>query len=147
MQHVLSILLCPLIILINALFVASFMTSMYKKIKCQQFWNSCPLWKPIHFPRGCKSLNRLWKKMGFKWKKCQPKRKLLIEKTNIVIWCHSYLVKIRNFREAGHEIYIDESWMDNNMCFSKWWQSGEEFGVQANTILETGNVNGFIPNA
>lgn len=109
----------------------------------------------IDFPWGRKSLNRLLKQMGFKWRKCKSKRKVLIERAEIVTWRHDYLVQIRRFRESGREIvFIDESWVDSNLTFSKCWQHDKEFGVQANSsagrrliVVHAGSTNGFIPNA
>ncbi|KAJ4428840.1 hypothetical protein ANN_25833 [Periplaneta americana] len=58
----------------------------------------------ITFPWGCRSLNRLLRVMGYKWKKCQSKRKILLERADIVSWRHKYLTRIKHFREAGCNI-------------------------------------------
>jgi hypothetical protein len=49
----------------------------------------------IYFPWGLKSLGRVVKRMGFKWRKCQSKRKLLIERADIVAWRSKYLLKMK----------------------------------------------------
>jgi hypothetical protein len=70
----------------------------------------------IHFPWGPKSLGRVVKRMGFKWRKCQSKRKLLIERADIVAWRSKYLVKMRQYREEGRPVLcVDESWADSNL--------------------------------
>jgi hypothetical protein len=56
-------------------------------------------------------LERTVKSLGFKWRKCQSKRNILIERADIVDWRSRYIVKIKEYRDEGHPIfYIDESW-------------------------------------
>jgi len=109
----------------------------------------------IHFPWGGKSLTRVLKSVGFKWKKCRSKRKVLIEKPEIVMMRYKYLVQIKSFRESGRNIFfLDETWVDSNITVNKCWQSNEVFGVLQNysagnrlVILHAGSKNGFIPGA
>lgn len=83
------------------------------------------------------------------------KRKILIERQDIVNWRSKYLVKIKQYREEGRSIvYIDETWVDSNLTFRKCWQSNDVMGVQENVnsanrliILHAGTSNGFIPEA
>ncbi|VEN64117.1 unnamed protein product [Callosobruchus maculatus] len=61
----------------------------------------------IDFPYSAKSLNRLLKKHGFRWKKCGNKRKILIEKHSIVHWRLKYLRAINRYQqEARRSIQI-----------------------------------------
>jgi hypothetical protein len=53
----------------------------------------------IHFPWGPKSLGKVVKRMGFRWRKCQSKRKLLIERADIVARRSKYLVQMKQYRE------------------------------------------------
>ncbi|PNF33229.1 hypothetical protein B7P43_G11383 [Cryptotermes secundus] len=70
----------------------------------------------ISFPWGGTSLRRIIKSMGFRWRRCQSKRKILIERQDIVNWRSKYLVKIKQYREEGRSIvYIDETWVDSNL--------------------------------
>jgi hypothetical protein len=70
----------------------------------------------IHFPWGPKFLGRVVKRIGFKWRKCQSKRKLLIERADIVACRPKYLVKMRQYGEEGRPVlYVDESWVDSNL--------------------------------
>jgi hypothetical protein len=55
--------------------------------------------KKIHFHWGRKSLERIVKSLGFKWRKCQSKRKILIERADIVNWRSRYLVKVKAYRD------------------------------------------------
>ena len=103
----------------------------------------------INFPWCGRSLNRLLIKMGYKWKKTQSKRKLLIVRADIVEWRHRYLRKIEQFRNEGREIvYLDETWVDNKLTCKKCWQHADEFGIQGNhsagnrlIVLHAGNRN------
>ncbi|GLG95894.1 Uncharacterized protein GBIM_02761 [Gryllus bimaculatus] len=109
----------------------------------------------INFPWGEKPLWRLMKKMGFRWKKCNSKRKVLIERADIVDWRSKYLVQMRNLREEGREIvYIDETWIDNSLVVKKCWQHDDIIGVTANIsasvrliVVHAGGNNGFINGA
>ena len=109
----------------------------------------------IHFPWERKSLNRLLIQMGYKWKKCQSRRKVLIERADIVARRHGYLRKIEEYRQAGREIiYLDESWIDSNLTFRKCWQHSDEFGAYSDTnssnrliVLLAGSENGSVPNS
>jgi hypothetical protein len=108
----------------------------------------------IHFPWGLKSLGRVVKRMGFKWRKCQSKRKLLIERADIVAWRSKYLVKKKQYREEGRPVMYVESWVDSNLTFRKCWQSDDVMGIQMNVnsgnrliMLHVGGINGFVPNS
>jgi hypothetical protein len=78
-----------------------------------------------------------------------------LKKPEFVSWRHKYLVQIKRFREEGKEIfYVDESWIDSNITFSKRWQGETEFGIQKNynvgnrlILLHVGSENGFLHNA
>lgn len=88
----------------------------------------------INFPWKVHSLRRLLHEMGFKWKRCGSNRKILIERPNIVNWRWKYLRNIRNIRSENRNIvYIDESWVDNNLTFGKCWQSKTIQGIATNT--------------
>jgi hypothetical protein len=90
--------------------------------------------------------------MGFKWKRCGSRRKILIERENIVNWTCAYLQKIRKFRETGKPIlYLDETWVDVNLTFSKCWQNKEVVGITTNVnvskrlfFVHLGESGGFV---
>jgi hypothetical protein len=80
----------------------------------------------INFDWKVTTLRRILKEMGFKWKRCGSRRKILIERKNIVNWRCAYLQQIRKFREMGKPIlYLDETWVDANLAFRKCWQNKE----------------------
>jgi transposase len=61
---------------------------------------TCPklvvaLKQKISFPWLMHTLRRILKEMGFKWKKCQSFRKVLVERPHIVDWRCRYLRAIR----------------------------------------------------
>jgi hypothetical protein len=60
----------------------------------------------INFLWGRKSLTRVVKSIGFTWRKCNSKRRILIEKPEFVSWRHKYLVQMKRFREEGKEIFM-----------------------------------------
>lgn len=109
----------------------------------------------INFPWGVHSLRRLLIDMGFKWKKCQSNRIVLIERPDIVNWRCKYLQEVRRFREQQREIvYLDESWVDSNLTFNKCWQRKDTTGILKNNsssnrliLVHAGGKNGFVPNA
>jgi hypothetical protein len=80
----------------------------------------------INFYWKVTTLRRKLKEMDFKWKRCGSRRKILIERENIVNWRCSYLQKIRTFRETGKPLlYLDETWVDANLTYRKCWQNKE----------------------
>jgi hypothetical protein len=60
----------------------------------------------INFPCGRKSLTRVVKSIGFTWRKCNLKWRILIEEPEFVSWRHKYLVQMKRFREEGKEIFM-----------------------------------------
>lgn len=109
----------------------------------------------IQFPWGEQSLRRLLKRIGYQWKKCNNRRKVLIERPDIVDKRFHYLRKIREYRRESRQIiYIDESWVDANLTFRKCWQSESEPGVITDTsssnrliIAHAGSEDGFVEGA
>ncbi|XP_039285343.1 uncharacterized protein LOC120351576 [Nilaparvata lugens] len=109
----------------------------------------------IHFPWRESSLRKVLKSIGFKWRKCRSKRRILIEKPEIVNWRYKYLIEMKALRETGREIfYLDETWIDSNITVKKCWQSDEIFGVQENysagnrlIVLHAGSASGFLSGA
>ncbi|CAC5406182.1 unnamed protein product [Mytilus coruscus] len=74
---------------------------LYESLKCD-----------INIP-GSKSLLKIVKELGFKWKRSQTKRKVLIEKDAIVEKRIKYLHRIKDYREKDTNlVYIDETWID-----------------------------------
>lgn len=86
----------------------------------------------IEFPWGRRTLNSFLKKKGFVWRKCKNKRKILMERPQIMQWRLHYLRAIKKYQQENRTIiYQDETWLDNDMTVRKCWQSDEHkiFGV------------------
>lgn len=98
------------------------------------------------------SLRQILKEMGFKWRKCGSKRKLLIERPDIVNWRFEYLRDIRKLRGQNKKIfYIDETWIDSNLTFQKCWKSVDVDSVLPDInpsnrviVVDIGSEEGFL---
>ncbi|CAH2087753.1 unnamed protein product [Euphydryas editha] len=104
------------------------------------------------------TLWRIMKKMGFFFKNCHSKRKVLMERHDIVAWRFRYLNELRDNRnrEQRPVIYLDETYIHSTYCAGKCWQSEmlNEEGVLSSDskgprwiIVHAGGEMGFIPNA
>lgn len=100
-------------------------------------------------------LRKTLKQLGFRWAKCMSKRKILIEKPEIVSWRIQYLRNIRRYRQSGRKIiYLDETYVHATQSKSFCWQSEDEPGVTEAigkgprlNIIHAGGEDGFVPNA
>ncbi|KOB74093.1 Uncharacterized protein OBRU01_09807, partial [Operophtera brumata] len=85
----------------------------------------------IHFKGSRETLRKLLHKMGFRYKKTQSNRKVLIERNDISAWRATYLQKIRH-NECGEKktvIYLDETYIHSSHTAGRCWQSNDEDGV------------------
>ncbi|XP_063539476.1 uncharacterized protein LOC134748611 [Cydia strobilella] len=109
----------------------------------------------INFPWGVTSLRGLLKRMGYKWQKCQSRRRILIERTKVLHARSVYLSKILQFRESDRQIFfLDETWIDNNLTFKKCWRDDN---INANItdksssnqliLVHAGSSSGFLNGA
>jgi transposase len=109
----------------------------------------------IDFPWCAETLRKILKQMGFEWKKCINKRKILMEGPHILDWRFKYLSSIRKAREEGKQIiYLYETWVDNTLTFKKCWQSDGICDIQTNSsssnrlvIVHAGCESGFLENS
>lgn len=109
----------------------------------------------IDFNGSERSLRRILKELGFRWKKTENNRRLLIEKTNIRLLRITYLQNITKYRQEGRPIvYTDESYVDSSHASGKAWSDGSTKGLkkpiskgQRVVIVHAGSEAGFIPNA
>lgn len=109
----------------------------------------------IDFEGGRTTLWKILRQIGFKFSKCGSKRKLLMERHDIVIWRHKYIETLRKNRLEGRPvIFLDETYIHCTYSVSKCWQSDDEVGVLKNDstgtrwiIVNAGGEMGFIPNA
>jgi hypothetical protein len=118
--------------------------------------------------QNCKrtTLYTLIKEIGFNYEK-RSKNALLIERNDIILWRHSYLRKIKRFREESKDIiYLDETWVNVGQTILKEWRGkttttpkdaflvGLTTGLKHLTargprfvIVHAGGKNGFINDA
>lgn len=110
----------------------------------------------INFKGSRSSLYKIVKQMGFKYKKVQSGRKILMEREDIVTARHKYLREIKKNRECSNpreEIYLDETWINQNVCVERCWTDSEgragpklKSGRGARFIIvHAGGRQGFVP--
>ncbi|XP_021199802.3 uncharacterized protein LOC110383347 [Helicoverpa armigera] len=109
----------------------------------------------INFNGSERSLRRILNNLGFRWKKAENNRRLLLEKSNIRLLRIEYLTTLMKYREEGRPIvYTDESYVDSSHSGSKAWSDGSLKGLkkpiskgQRVVIVHAGSEAGFVPNA
>lgn len=68
------------------------------------------------------TLYRILKDIGFRFEKRRNKA-MLLERDDIIVWRHSYLRKIREFkRKKKPLVYLDETWVSVGQTTSKLWR-------------------------
>ncbi|XP_050293624.1 uncharacterized protein LOC126734134 [Anthonomus grandis grandis] len=78
-----------------------------------------------------------------------------MEKPHILHWRYKYIHAIWKYRQENRNIiYMDETWVDNDLTVGKCWQSSDIFGVPSNIsstghliVVHAGSNNGFLENA
>ncbi|GBP38243.1 hypothetical protein EVAR_18123_1 [Eumeta japonica] len=113
------------------------------------------LQEDLHFQGSVASLRRIIKNLGFKWKKTENNRKILIEQSQIRFQRIEYLRKIKKYREEGRPIiYTDESYIDSSHASHHSWTDGPTKGNKKPlskgnllVIVHAGGEAGFVPNA
>ncbi|CAK1586058.1 unnamed protein product [Parnassius mnemosyne] len=109
----------------------------------------------IKFEGSEKSLRRIIKELGFKWKATENNRKVLIETSAITLLRINYLEKLRQYRQQNRPIvYTDESYVNATHTTTKGWTDGSSKGIkkplskgQRVVIVHAGSETGFVPNA
>ncbi|XP_066970876.1 uncharacterized protein [Macrobrachium rosenbergii] len=113
---------------------------------------------PISFPGAQTSLRLLVRQLGFRYKKVRSGRFMLMEREDIVVARNKYLRILnenRNSSSSKQEIYLGETWINQNDCVSKCWTIADgSKGPKLKTgkgdtfiILHAGGRDGFIPGA
>lgn len=99
------------------------------------------------------TLRVLLHNMGFRWRRTQNNRKVLIERHDIRSLRISYLEKIKYFRSQNTPIvYLDETYLHSGHTSSKNWTDDSTKGLFANMskgqrliIIHAGWEKGFLP--
>lgn len=108
----------------------------------------------IDFKFSRTTLRRVLKSMGYKYKKCQSKRKVLMERSDIAAWRAKFVLRMRkNRNEKRPVIYLDETYIHATYHLQKCWQSTEEPGLLTSDstgarwiIAHAGGKTGFVNN-
>jgi hypothetical protein len=109
----------------------------------------------IKFDRSVSLLRNIVKELGFKWKRSQGRRKVIIEQYDIVALRCRYLKKICEYSEKNMNIvYFDETWIDTSYTAKYCWQSKDERSAllpisrgQCLVVVHGGGCTGFVPGA
>lgn len=109
----------------------------------------------INFTGGRTTLWKIIRQIGFRFKKCGSKRKILMERYDIVAWRHRYLNTMQQNRIEGRPVvFLDETYIHASYSVQKCWQiEGEEGVLKTDSagarwiIVHAGGEMGFIPNA
>jgi transposase len=110
--------------------------------------------KELNWNGSKESLRTILGKIGFKWRKTQNNRQLLIEKNDIRALRISYLEKIKYFRSQNQPIiFLDETYLHSGHTSSKNWTDESTKGLFPNIskgqrliMVHAGGDMGFIPN-
>ncbi|PSN54703.1 hypothetical protein C0J52_04890 [Blattella germanica] len=109
----------------------------------------------IQFEGSKWSMLRILKKMGFKYRKCNDGRKLLMERTDIVAARTHFLKTMHKVRQEGNlkVFYLDETWVNQNHTRKACWQMSDGRGglkVPVGKggrliVCHAGSATGFVP--
>ncbi|KAJ2954281.1 hypothetical protein O0L34_g2532 [Tuta absoluta] len=99
-------------------------------------------------------LRKILHDMGFKFRSCQSKRKLIIERHDITRLRWHYIRDIRRYRAEGRTIFfLDETYVNQSHNVRKCWQSENERGATNSIgkgprliIVHAGGRDGFVNN-
>ena len=72
----------------------------------------------MNFAYQNETSQKILREIGFTFKKAQNKRKILMERPDIILARTKFLKSIKKYREGNRSlIYIDETWIDSNLTF------------------------------
>jgi transposase len=106
----------------------------------------------LNFNGSKTSVRRILRKIGFKWRKTNSNKSILMEKHDVAYKRFVFLKKIRQYRAEGRPIvYTDESYIDSSHVSTKGWSDGSKEGIAAPItkgkrliFLHAGGEMGFI---
>ncbi|CAK1600945.1 unnamed protein product [Parnassius mnemosyne] len=109
----------------------------------------------INYPGAITSLRKEVSLLGFKWKRTENNRRILMEKHEIRYLRIMFLIKIPEYRAQGRPIvYTDETYIYTSHTSSKSYSDGSTSGLKKPIskgnrliIVHAGGEDGFIPNA
>jgi transposase len=108
----------------------------------------------LDFKGSEKSVRRILRNLGFRWKRIENNRNFLIERIEIREKRISYLQAIRQFRiEKRPIVYMDETFVLSSHVAGKTWSDGSSTLTkpiskgQRLIIIHAGGESGFVDNA
>lgn len=109
----------------------------------------------INYTGSVFSLRKVVRNLGFRWKKTQTNRKLLIEKSAVRSARVKYLRDVKQYRKEKRPIvYMDETYFHSSSSSEKSWSDSEKTGLkkpvskgQRVIVVHAGGEMGFVPNA
>lgn len=109
----------------------------------------------IDYKGSRESVRMILKNLGFRWKRVQNNRRILIENSDIREKRISYLLAMKKYREEKRPIvYMDESYVCTSHVSGKSWSDGSFNGLHTPIskgdrliIVHAGGEEGFVPNA
>lgn len=112
------------------------------------------LLEKINYQGSPTHLRRTLKQLGFRWKKTQTNRRILMERPDIIASRINYLRQVKRFREEGRTVvYTDETFIHSSHTTRLSWQS-EDLSVlppfskgERLIIVHAGCEKGFINDA
>ncbi|XP_042893704.1 uncharacterized protein LOC122267665 [Penaeus japonicus] len=112
---------------------------------------------PVNFSGAYSSLYRVVKQLGFRYKRIDGGRYILLERSDVAAARNKYLRAIsgnRKSRRPRPEIYLDETWINENECLTRGLKvngfSGPKLKKKKGAryfIMHAGGEDGFVPGA
>lgn len=108
----------------------------------------------IDFKGSVWCVRKVVKKLGFRWKKTESNRKLLVEKSDIRNLRLNYLVNVDRYRKEKRQIvYMDETYFHSTTTTEKTWTDSTVGGLKKSVskgsrviVLHAGGEEGFVAN-
>lgn len=109
----------------------------------------------INFAGGISTLRKIVQRLGFRWRKTQNNKKLLIEKSHIRLKRTLYLSKLQEYKSQRRPtIYTDESYIHSSHTLPRSWSDETSEGCKVPiskgdmlVIVHACSEQGFIPRA
>lgn len=109
----------------------------------------------LNFKGSRESLRMIIQRLGFKWRKCEDNRQLLMERHNNKYLRYCYLRDIKRYRREGRNIvYTDETYINSSHTKKKGWSDNSGEGLKTPIgkgaraiVVHAGGEKGFVQGA
>lgn len=113
---------------------------------------------PVNYNGSRSSLHTIIRDLGFRYRTTTSGRKILMERSDIVIARNKFLRELKQNRESEHprqEVYLDETWVNQSMCMERCCPNEDgSAGPRVKSgkggrliIIHAGSEEGFVPEA